>query len=74
MYLCGERSVKSYHPRCNWYQFILVYLLFTISNENDANPLKVIKTMLEHNRKCLLTAADILKSEVEELWQVIDTN
>ena len=55
-YLLDERSAKSYHPRRNWYQFILhyLYLLFTIPNENDANPLKVIKTMLEHNRKCLL--------------------
>ena len=55
-YLLDENSMKAYHPHRNWYQFILHYLqlLFTISDKNDANPLKVIKTMLQHNRKCLL--------------------
>ena len=35
----------------NWYQLILyyVYILFTIPNENDANLLKVVKTMRQNN-------------------------
>ncbi|XP_065915159.1 transient receptor potential cation channel subfamily A member 1-like isoform X2 [Dysidea avara] len=55
-YLLDGKNMKAYHPHRNWYQFILHYLqlLFTISDKNDANPLKVIKTMLQHNRKCLL--------------------
>ncbi|XP_065915152.1 transient receptor potential cation channel subfamily A member 1-like [Dysidea avara] len=56
-YLLDEpKSTNKFYPHRNWYQLILHYLysLFTIPNENDANPLKVIKTMLQHNRKNLL--------------------
>ena len=57
-YLLDEsKCTKSCYPHDGtWYQLILYYifLLFTIPNENDANPLKVIIAMLRHNRKTLL--------------------
>ncbi|XP_065915162.1 transient receptor potential cation channel subfamily A member 1-like [Dysidea avara] len=58
-YLLDEsesEKTNTYHPQRNWYQVILhyLYLLFTIPNENDANPMKVITTMIQYHRKNLL--------------------
>ena len=63
-------STSMYHPHRNWYQLILhyLYLLFTIPNENDANPLKVIKTMLQYQRKNLLVHP-LLLTFLNQKWR-----
>jgi len=72
-YLLNEsESERTYtqHPKRNWYQLIFhyLYLLFTIPNENDANPLKVIKTIVQYQQKNLLVHP-LLLTFLNQKWR-----
>jgi len=72
-YLLNElepERTNTHYPKRNWYQLIFhyLYLVFTIPNENDAHPLKVIKTMVQYQRKNLLVHP-LLLTFLNQKWR-----